>query len=150
MLPTQWGPPIWTLFHTLLAKINETSYHSIGHQLFSFIKTICKYLPCPDCSNHATQFLNKINMNAIKSKQELINVMYVFHNIVNKRKKKPLYPSIELQKYNNNDLIQTYNNFAGVYQTTGNMKLMTDSFQRQIILNNFKKWFIGNLNHFDK
>ena len=29
-----WGPPIWTLFHTLAAKIREDKFNEIGHELF--------------------------------------------------------------------------------------------------------------------
>ena len=60
MSPSKWGPPIWTLFHTLAEQITDEGYNVIGKQLYSYILKICKYLPCPDCSNHATIFFEKL------------------------------------------------------------------------------------------
>ena len=59
--PEVWGPPIWTLFHTLVEKINERHHHLIYQQLFNIIKQICTYLPCPECSIDAVIFLSKVN-----------------------------------------------------------------------------------------
>ena len=81
-----WGPPIWALFHTLSQRIKEDKYPEIGPQLFGHISRICRYLPCPDCSEHATKFLSKINPTNLKTKNDLITTFYILHNMVNKRK----------------------------------------------------------------
>jgi hypothetical protein len=149
MSPTVWGPPIWTLFHTLAEKVKEDKFNPVGLQLFAFIKKICRYLPCPDCSEHATTFLSKINNSNLKSRKDLINMLYFFHNTVNTRKKKPIHNPPVLLKYKEIGVIQAYNNFISVYKTKGNMKLLADTFQRQIIISDFKKWLISNLIHFE-
>jgi hypothetical protein len=148
MTPEGWGPPIWTLFHVLAQKIREDKYVELGPQLFFFIKRISRYLPCPDCSNHATSFLNKIDGSKLKSKADLINTIYVMHNLVNMRKKKQMHATSVLDNYKNINIIQAYNGFAGVYKTRGNMKLLTDTFQRQLIIKDFKKWLVTNLIYF--
>ena len=63
-----WGPPTWILFHTLIAKLTDDGFNTIGLQLFRYIKRICNNLPCPDCAQHATQFLSRVNMTTIKTK----------------------------------------------------------------------------------
>jgi hypothetical protein len=62
MSPQVWGPPIWILFHTLAEKINESDYSRIGLELYGYIRQICNYLPCPDCSQHATRFLSTVKI----------------------------------------------------------------------------------------
>jgi hypothetical protein len=148
MSPEGWGPPIWTLFHTLVEKIKEDKYSELGPQLFFFIKRICRYLPCPDCSNHATAFLSKVDGSKLKLKIDLINTIFILHNKVNLRKQKKMHTTSVLDKYKNANVIQAYNGFAAVYKTRGNMKLLTDTFQRQLIIKDFKQWLVTNLIHF--
>ena len=99
--PEIWGPAVWTLFHTLAEKVNELAFPFIKVQLFSQIKRICSFLPCPECSNDATKFLERININNIKSKYEFKNTIYLFHNWVNAKKKKPLFNYSNIEIYNN-------------------------------------------------
>ena len=148
MSPEAWGPPTWTLFHTLAEKIHEDTFPILGPQLFYHIKNICRNLPCPECSQHASTFLAKINFNGIKSKTDFKNMLCFFHNTVNFRKKKPVFNAAGLDKYKSMNAITTYNNFVNVYHTRGNMKLLADSFQRKIVLIDFKKWLMSNIQSF--
>lgn len=148
MSPSDWGPQVWCFFHTLAQKVKEEEYPRMRKQLFTLIYRICMYLPCPECSQHATQFLNKINPDSLKTKQDLINLLYIFHNVVNKRKSKQLYNSDGLNTYENKNIINVYNNFVNVYNTKGNMNLIAESFQRNLILSDLKKWMMHNYNYF--
>ena len=143
-----WGPPTWILFHTLIAKLTDDGFNTIGLQLFNYIKRICNNLPCPDCAQHATQFLSRVNMATIKTKEDLRNTMYIFHNMVNKRKNKPMYHVNDLEKYKSNNSVERYNNFIAHFKTKGNMKLLADSFQRKLLINDFKKWMMTNIRFF--
>jgi len=96
--PEIWGPPVWTFFHTLAENINEDGFLNIKISLFSFIKRICTYLPCPDCSQHAIHFLAKVNINKIITKNDFKSMLYVFHNTVNKRKKKKMFNYNNIEK----------------------------------------------------
>jgi hypothetical protein len=146
--PEVWGPAIWTLFHVLAEKVNENVYPFIKVELFSQIKRICGFLPCPECSADATNFLAKININDLKSKLEFRNIFYLFHNWVNAKKRKPLFNYSTLASYNNYRIVHVINNFISKYNTKGNMKLISESFQRNLVLNNFKSWITKNIRAF--
>jgi hypothetical protein len=144
----EWGPSTWSLFHTLAAKLNENDYDTIGIDLFNQIKTICGYLPCPECSQHAKHNLAGVNIEKLKTKGDLINVLFIFHNSVNKRKNKLIYNFSEMDKYANNNLLTVCNNFFRNYKTTGNMRLMAESYQRKMIVENFIVWLKINYKSF--
>lgn len=150
MSPKNWGPPIWTFFHTLAEKINEDKFETVGPELFRYIASICNNLPCPECTSHAKYFLSKVDPRRVNSKKALKDLLFVFHNIVSKRKNKPLFRYVEfLEAYKDKNLIVTFNNFLKAYSTDGNMKLMTENFHRKRFLINFKKWFAANITNFD-
>ena len=147
-MTSRWGPSTWTFFHTLAEKINEDKFSIIFPQVVSILKQICRNLPCPDCANHATQFLEKVNFANIKTKTDFKNIIYIFHNMVNRRKRKPPYDIKNLDIYAKNNIINAYNNFIAVYHTSGNLKLLADSFQRKIIVNQLKQWMTTNILYF--
>ena len=146
--PTIWGPPTWTLLHTFAEKINENEFSKLMPQLFGLIRRMCSYLPCPECSQHATLFLSKITPQQISTKIEFKNTMYLFHNMVNVRKKKPLYNYGNMNYYQGLNIINVFNNFVSVYNTKGNMQLLAESFQRSLIIKDLKKWLVTNINSF--
>jgi hypothetical protein len=147
--PEIWGPATWTLFHTLAEHMND---ESIIPQLFNNIKQICMFLPCPECSKDATIMLNQIDINKIKTKQGFIDLLFVFHNMVNKKKYKRMpvnYAEIQ-SKYANQDLLNVFTTFLTAYNTTGNFKLMAEENQRKMIRANFGKWLFENRRFFVK
>jgi hypothetical protein len=146
--PGVWGPPIWTLFHTLAAKIHEDKFALIGPELIMHIRKISRYLPCPDCSQHATTFFSQVPPHMFKTKLNFIRVLYVLHNHVNKRKSKPNFKLESLDIYKDRQILPVYNRFISVYNTRGNMKLLTDTFQRQLLITEFKKWLSKNIQVF--
>jgi hypothetical protein len=138
--PEVWGPAIWTLFHTLIEKLNPDAYPHVINSLFNVIVRICKLLPCPECSNHATKFLAKIKLSDYKSKNDFKNMLYLFHNYVNTKKRKKLFNYANLNKYENLNLTVVINNFIKHYNTKGNMNLLAESFQRSFVIKDFIKW----------
>ena len=139
--PEVWGPAVWTLFHTLIEKMNPSAYPEVIGSMFEIIVRICKVLPCPECSNDASIFLAKIKLNNYKNKVEFRNFIYLFHNWVNAKKRKPLYNYSDLSKYYRLNLIYVINNFIAKYNTKGNMKLLADSFQRSFVVKDLIAWF---------
>ena len=139
--PEVWGPAVWTLFHTLAEKINVNAYPVVFPSLFNMIVKISKYLPCPECSNDASIFLAKVRVSDLKTKDSLKALLCVFHNTVNAKKRKPIFHYSNIGIYGKYNLIKVINNFISHYQTKGNMKLLTESFQRQFVVNDFKNWF---------
>ena len=146
--PEVWGPAVWNLFHTLIEKVNEQAYPYISRQLFRIFVRICKFLPCPECSNDSSMFLAKIKIENLKTKNDLKNTFYLFHNYVNAKKRKPLFNYSNMSVYKGYKLIQIVNNFIISYNTKGNMKLLAESFQRQIVVKDFKNWFTSNIRAF--
>ena len=148
MSPSQWGPPTWIFLHTLVAKIKDEQFPVIGQQVIANIIQICLFLPCPECSVHAKQFWANVVTKNINNKQDLINVLFVFHNAVNKRRNVRPFRYIDLQYYNTLKLIDTFNDFARNYNTNGNMKLLTESFHRSRLLQSLRGWLMSNLPNF--
>jgi hypothetical protein len=146
--PEVWGPPIWIFFHTITTKVKDGLDINVYKGLFRIIKTICKNLPCPTCSTDATLFLSKINEDVINSRQKLINNIYIFHNYVNKKNKKQLFNYNMILNYNQLDLAVTIRQFIRAYNTQGNMNLISESFQRQLAVKEFRRWMRANISAF--
>jgi len=148
MSPSQWGPPTWIFIHTLVAKIKEEQFSVVAQQVISHIIQICLFLPCPECSVHAKQFWANVNIKNIQTKQDLVNLLFVFHNSVNKRRNVKPFKYVDLQYYNTLKLIETFNNFARNFNTNGNMKLINESFHRSRLLQSIRGWLMVNLSNF--
>lgn len=146
--PTVWGPHVWTLFHTMSHCISEQSFPHLYKSMFSIFSLICKNLPCPYCASDATLFLAKIKIENIKTKQEFINMMYVFHNYVNAKTKKPLFNFTNITQYGKLNLLNVIRSFIQTYNTKGNMNLINESFQRNLAISQFKRWIKQNIRHF--
>ena len=146
--PEVWGPAVWSLFHTLAEKVNENAYPYIAKQLFNLIVRICRFLPCPECSIDASNFLAKIRIENLKTKADFKQTFYLFHNYVNAKKRKPMFNFGSLSVYQRYRLVPIVNNFISCYNTKGNMKLLNESFQRQFVLKDFRSWFSANIKAF--
>lgn len=144
-----WGPSTWIFMHTLACKVHESSFEDISQSLLYQLIQISYNLPCPECAQHARQFWSKINVKKINTKQDLINMLFVFHNSVNKRKQLPAFKMEQLDIYNSKKLIDTYNIFHRHFHTRGNMQLLNDAFHRTIMLKKLKAWLMLNIQHFD-
>ena len=134
-----WGPSVWNLFHVLIHRLNDDAYSQIAPSMFSFFVRICKFLPCPDCAADANMFLAKCNV--INNKPEFKNLFYLFHNRVNAKTRKPLFNYANINQYENYKLIPVVNNFLITYKTKGNMKMLSESFQRSLVTKDFIQWF---------
>lgn len=129
-----WGSNIWCLFHGLSCKINEDKFLYHKDRLIYIIKSICSTLPCPECSNDATAILNTFNFNTIKNKEDFKVFLFNFHNIINKKLKKPLYEYSNLDIYNNINMNALYTNFKLIYLTKiNNPRLMGISLNKKIL-----------------
>jgi len=148
MSPSSWGPPTWVFIHTLAEKIKVESFPLIGPKLIMIIIQICNNLPCPDCAAHSREFWSKVIIPKITSKTDLIILLFLFHNVVNRRKKTPPFKYIDMQYYRSLKLIETYNVFSRNFNTKGNMNLLNESFHRKLMLAKLREWLMANLSHF--
>ena len=147
-----WGPAIWTLFHTLAEKVNDENFHEVKTDLFGFIKRICFNLPCPDCAAHATQIISKVNPSSFNNKQQLQMFLFNFHNSVNARVGKRAFTIEELNaKYSRANTFVVVPYLIKVYSHRNtNVRLLVNSFHKDILIKDFIKWMRENSSKFKK
>lgn len=147
----KWGEPTWFLFHTLAEKVKEESFFKIRVELLNTIYTICANLPCPDCAEHASSYMNGINFKTIQTKDQLKQMLYSFHNTINAKKGFSQFPLNQLDmKYSNMDLIKIIYNFMPYFQDKSkSIRMIANDFHRSRIAEELKKWFNTNIKYFD-
>lgn len=144
-----WGPCVWYLFHTLSYHIkdaNAAEFEKTKTEFIKFAFRISTNLPCPECSQHATQFVSRVNPAAIKTKDQLNGLFIDFHNAVNRRKGKPAFTREEAYaKYKTANVRLVIEYFFQIYgKKTVNVKLMVNNFHKDILLSEFRAWMTQN------
>jgi hypothetical protein len=86
-----------------------------------------------------------VKIQELRSKNDFKNMIYMFHNYVNAKKRRPLFNYANLEIYKRYNIVSVFNRFISVYHTKGNMRLLAESFQRQIIIKNIREWFSRNI-----
>ena len=99
-----WGTPTWLLFHSLAENVNEEKYKIHYLVVWNFIKEICSSLPCPYCKEHAVNYISKVHISNINTKEKLIKTLFDFHNDVNSKTGKGVMNIGVLQKYKSANL----------------------------------------------
>jgi hypothetical protein len=149
MTPKIWGPPVWIFLHTFSVNISEYGYYIVGMQFFSYITRICRLLPCPECSEHATKFISSVNPSMLKTKYDMANMLCTFHNIVNSRKKTPIFNHLNLVYYENISIINSFNNFVQAF-TMPSQRYMSENLQRKMLISQMNQFMKNNLIYFIK
>ena len=146
-----WGEPTWFLFHTLAQKVKEDTFPEIRGELLTIIQSICNNLPCPDCANHATQYMNSINTNLIKTKKDLINMLFQFHNIVNAKKGFPQFSYSDLEsKYSTAITVPIIKHFMQHFdQQSYSGRIGINNFHKSRLVSHLKVFFTTKLSYFD-
>ncbi len=94
-----WGTFTWILLHWISQQIKEEFFIEEKDNLIYLVKGICGNLPCPNCREHALLYLKTVPISYVKTKDDLINYIYHFHNSVNVRGKKQYEPFSIMEKY---------------------------------------------------
>jgi Erv1 / Alr family len=146
-----WGEPTWFLFHTLAEKVKEEEFPIIRKELLEKIYSICKYLPCPTCADHAVEYLNGINFNAIQKKSDLKLMFFNFHNEINRKKGYPIFFYSDLEdKYSKAVTISMLHYFMSHFEKkTKSIRMIANDFHRSNLVLSLKDWFNNNIQHFD-
>jgi|TARA_B110000285_G_scaffold233546_1_gene307671 hypothetical protein len=147
-----WGPSIWDLLHCLAEKIKNDSYSSLKTDIFFHIQSICNNLPCPSCSVHATQYLQKVDFSKLRTKEDFKMMLYNFHNVVNKRIGRPEYQFNELtMRYNNKDFYDVINSFFKFFENKHKtVNMLSNDIYTMRISKNIKSWLSANISHFGR
>ena len=144
-----WGMITWYLLHGLCRKIKPTHFNELLDSFINIFIDLLNNLPCPECSLHSIQFISTVNFQNIKNKDDLETIVFELHNHSNKHINKPLEDKSILKMYDKLNLPKTIISFKQVFNTKGNMSLLTQSYHRSIFLNKFNKWFESHKQCFD-
>lgn len=146
----KWGKPIWIFFHVMAQKMKPEYFNLVIQDFMKYILLVCGTLPCPICSTHASEYMRIINLNNLRSKDDLINLFYNFHNVVNQRKGYAVLQKEQIPKYETANTIAAIRDFIRAFEDkTRSMKLMADDMARTRISSQFKFWINGNIKYFD-
>lgn len=149
MKNTSWGNPTWIFLHTIVSKINKYKFNENKEVIIDIIKSICFNLPCPECSKHSLEFLNTIKFQNVTKKEDLIEILYVFHNQVNKNLRKPEFQEENLEIYKSYDITEKLNIFLKAYNARLPNALMNLSFRRTKITKKIIEYFSKNKEVFE-
>ena len=146
----RWGPPTWLFFHSFAEKIHEDFYSKEYQKCFSIIKNICSSLPCPICQQHASSYLRRVNVHALRKKEDFKRFLFNFHNYVNVNSKKKTENINILKKYEKSIFVNVAKYF---FQNFYSRQLLLRNFSMQMqekkILRDLKEWISKNIRHFD-
>ena len=147
----KWGQPTWFLFHALAQKVREEHFQKVRKELLDIIYTICTNLPCPDCASHATKYISAINFNRIQTKEQLKDMLFIFHNTVNERKGFPMFNRGDLDaKYAAANLVPIIQNFMVHFRDKhASIHMIANDMHRARLSNTLIQWFQNNLKYFD-
>lgn len=148
-----WGPSTWNFIHNLADKIEEEHFEKSISHVWNKIITLVKNLPCQHCSQHAYALLKKINIRSINDKKILKELLFRFHNVVNKKLKKDIrnieilsmYTEISLKK-SLYDLTVSWNKIANkmtIHEYANKVKILNTVSQLTNWIKVNKRVFIG-------
>tara|TARA_B100001250_G_scaffold315821_1_gene278136 strand:+ start:22 stop:471 length:450 start_codon:yes stop_codon:yes gene_type:complete len=143
-----WGTPTWYFFHTLAEKIKENEYDSIKGEVLSYIKNICSILPCPDCRDHAVNFMKRINIGHVNTKEKLKHMLCGFHNSVNSRTGSPQYSVDGLELYKRGNFSKIFAYFKQEIGRPLHNRQLSDAMTRQMVLKNVTIFLQNNRDKF--
>lgn len=146
-----WGNACWQLFHSTAVNLNEDDVQLIP-EILNLIYLICNNLPCPECTKHATQTLNRLQKNHINSKEKLIKCLWEFHNLVNKNAGNPFFTREKHDViYKNKDLNKILKHWVIVMSQSwngGDYHHMLHSMSRKKMIQRVVLFFNKNKNAF--
>ena len=87
-----WGPSGWNFLHAITFKYPETPSYSDRSRVYNFFNSVGYVLPCPQCSYHFVEEMNKHNPTSsiFNNKSTLSKWLVDVHNQVNRRNDKPI------------------------------------------------------------
>ena len=147
----KWGEPTWFMFHTLAEKVKPEYFSVIREEFINIIVTICSNLPCPDCARHAKQYMNGVNFNTIRTKDDLRILFYRFHNEVNAKKGFSIFPFDQLSdKYSKANTVNIVHYFMMHFEDKHkSLRMIADDLYRARICSQLRAWFSKNIGYFE-
>jgi hypothetical protein len=147
----QWAQPTWIFFHTFIEQINDNFYQQNCKTILQYIKNVCSVLPCPYCQEHAMEYMKRIQPKHVKTRKEMRNMLFEFHNRVNLRLHKPLFQESHLEKYARIDFIKVIKQFQFVMTKNYTLnRSFNEHMMRKRIIQNIFKFLQSNIKQFKR
>lgn len=143
-----WAQITWLFLHSFAEKIHVDFFNKNKSDCLGLIKYVCHNLPCPECRKHAIRYIEKINIYNCKTKADLIKYIWNFHNNVNKRLKKKIYPFEKLSMYKNAVFPKIFLRFIKELKRPYYYTKTMNSWQRQRASDKLIFYFKYNMKHF--
>tara|TARA_B100000029_G_C17471935_1_gene922291 strand:+ start:260 stop:709 length:450 start_codon:yes stop_codon:yes gene_type:complete len=145
-----WGPPTWLFLHCFAEHINKDFFiQNRGHCL-NIIRQICNQIPCNYCKQNALNFIKYNRLENIKTKEDMKNYLFKFHNHANVASNSKNVAIDVLKKYKHinffNSALFFYNRFNTRSVTT---KLFMNQFTRKNTLISIMNWIKHNKRGFE-
>ena len=87
-----WGPSAWTFLHAVSFSYPEDPSPEHKEAALNLFSSLQLLLPCGDCCSHyCSTFQRKDLLEHLESRETFSRWLVNFHNLVNKRLKKPEY-----------------------------------------------------------
>ena len=140
MSTKEWGNITWKLFHTLAAQIDEDKFSEVREKLINIVIETCNHLPCPDCSDDASnKILKRASIKNIRTKIHFIEFLRQMHNIVNIKLFKKTFTMEEIKDmYNDVNLGATIQQFIYIYsKPTASPRLMAHNMHKKQFIKSF-------------
>ena len=144
-----WENITWIFLHSYAEKIKINFFEKHKNNCLGLIKYTCCNLPCKICSKHATDYFNKYNVLKCKTKEDLKKFLWIFHNNVNKRLKKPLFKYEGLDKYKRANFLNILKKFLYEYEKKYVYTRTMDSWLRKNYTKRVKLFLIINKHQFN-
>ena len=144
-----WGNSCWYLFHTACHKLKPEGQHLVK-PLLNIIIQISLNLPCPDCRAHASKTLAKTNFNTINTKEDIEDLIFRYHNYINKRLHKNQFTHKQYKElYNRAKLNNILRHWVNIMKIeTHNQQDMLNSISKKNNINMVINFFNVNKNYF--
>jgi len=107
----RWGIPTWYFLHTMVEKFDSNYYKTVSNSVTNIIVELFNNLPCPHCKEHANQYIKKNNIYKIRTREEMIEYLFNFHNFVNKSLNHQIQNRKILDLYKRMNFVKVYKYF---------------------------------------
>ena len=133
---TLWSHPTWDLFHIFTANIIEPTFdEAFKNECIDLFTNICNGIPCMFCRFHASEYMKTaMNKDEIKTARDLELFFWKFHNEVNERSRKILFPQENLTDYkrkNVKNIIKEFRNTLVMYYRNDSLLTQFNTFVKK-------------------
>lgn len=142
---SEWGPKVWKFIHTFINHMSEDFFQREKRTVCNYLLQTVRNLPCPHCSLHAKQYTKRVTHANFKTKKDLEEYFFTFHNNVNKRLNKVEFKREDLNIYNDYDLYPAFINFGNIYiNNRMNRDKLHLSHGRRVLAYSLKKFLVAH------